>query len=168
MSKTSATSSFNELVANHGPGLYRLCKAYLGLSEEVNDLYQEVLINVWKALPGFRGEAQLSTWLYRISVNTAITYRRKQAGYEARMASNELEHLADDESDRMEKLQTESNINQLMACIDRLESDQRIVMGLYLEDLSYKEIAEVIGKDTNYVGVKLMRIKEKLAKMMIS
>lgn len=167
MSTAGLQASFNELVATHGPGLFRLCKAYLGNTEEVNDLYQEVLINTWKALPGFRGEAQLSTWLYRITVNTAITYRRKQTGYESRRASaDHLGHLVEDEAERSEKIQKENAINQLLACIELLDKDQRIIMGLYLEDLSYRDIAEVIGKDTNYVGVKLMRIKEKLAKMM--
>ncbi len=162
------TVKFDEVVNEHGQGIYRWCKAYYGLGPDLDDLYQEVLINVWKALGSFRGDSKLSTWIYRITINTAITYGRKQSKNRLKESGLNDEYLTDDRSDKEEKIRKELQYQQLLKAITRLKPDQRMIIGLYLEDLSYKEIAEVIGKDTNYIGVKINRIKEKLTKLMQS
>lgn len=161
-------SAFNEVAATHGDSIYRLCKAYMGNSEEVDDLYQEALINIWKALPKFRGEAKLSTWIYRVTVNTALSFRRKVAREESVRANQwNPEYLVDDLADKQEKIERENQFERLLECIEELKPDHRILIGLYLENLSYREIAEVIGKTTNYVGVNIGRIKERLTKLMV-
>lgn len=158
---------FNHLLKENESAIYRICRAYLGRSEETNDLCQEVLINVWKALPGFRGQSSMSTWIYRITVNTAITYQQKKSRRESRnVLLNGIDVSCKSEGDKKEKIELEHQIDHMMQMIGRLSQDQRILIGLYLEDLSYKQIAEVLGRDTNYVGVKIKRIKQKLSKMM--
>ena len=161
---------FNTIVNENHASIYRICKAYLGRSVEVEDLYQEVLINVWHSLPRFKGNSKISTWIYRVTVNTAITYRRKKNRHESKWVPMEPGHPipGSEESSKEEKIRLEKKLEKMMGLIEGLKKDQRIVIGLYLEDLSYKEIAEVLGKDTNYVGVKISRIKEKLSKMMRS
>jgi len=157
---------FDQLVADHGEGVYRLCRAYVGNIPELDDLYQEALINIWKALPGFRGDAKITTWIYRVTVNTSVTYRRKtsrKTSLETHL--DDFSHISIDSEDRDHKLKLEEQYQLLLKAIEKLKADQRIIIGLFLEDLSYKEIGEVIGKDTNYVGVKLSRIKEKLSKL---
>lgn len=160
---------FRQLVSDHGEGVYRLCKAYVGQTADLDDVHQEALINIWRSLKSFRGEAKITTWIYRITVNTAITYRRKSAkkiGLESSV--DDYTHLTENTREREEKQNQEERYRQLSQAIATLKPDQRIIIGLFLEDLSYKEIADVIGKDTNYVGVKLLRIKEKLSKLMKS
>lgn len=162
----SRKETFDEVVSEHGPSIFRLCRAYLGSDLDVDDVYQETLINLWKALPGFRGESKISTWIYRITVNTAISYRRKKQRIQTTNNEVVLDQLAFDSSETVLKQEREKQFEQLMIAINQLKSDQRVLIGLYLEDLSYKEIAEVIGRDTNYVGVNIGRIKQKLTKMM--
>tara|TARA_Y100001949_G_C15915492_1_gene298824 strand:+ start:463 stop:969 length:507 start_codon:yes stop_codon:yes gene_type:complete len=156
---------FNHVVQEHGPKIYRLCKAYFGADEELDDVYQETLINIWKSMSSFRGDSKLSTWIYRITVNTAITFRRKKS--KQPYGNDEfLEHLEYDSSESILKREREQQYQLLLKTIEQLKPDHRLIIGLYLEDLSYKEIAEVIGKDTNYVGVNITRIKDKLSKLM--
>lgn len=163
----SLRDSFNKIVQEHGPSVYRVCRAYLGHTDELDDLYQEVLINVWRSMASFRGESQLGTWIYRVAVNTAITYRRKVIRGEAQSA--QLQHepaLEYDDADREDKIMRDQQYQQLILAIEKLKPEQRIIIGLYLEDMSYKDIAQVLGKDTNYVGVNLTRIKTKLTKLL--
>lgn len=166
MDKVSSLS-FEEILDEHGDSVFRICKAYVGATIELDDLYQEAIINVWKSLKSFRNESKLSTWIYRVAVNTAITYRHKINKQGLRETYPEtMEYFQEDLSDKHEKLERETQYALLLKAIEQLKPDQRIIIGLFLEDLSYKEIADVIGKDTNYVGVKLSRIKEQLAKLM--
>lgn len=166
MNKPEALS-FEEILQVHGGSVYRICKAYVGLTVELDDLYQEAIINVWKSLKSFRNESKLSTWIYRVAVNTAITHRHKINKQSMRESYPEtMDFIQDDLSDRQAKQEREAQYGQLLLAIEQLKPDQRIIIGLFLEDLSYKEIADVIGKDTNYVGVKLSRIKDQLAKLM--
>lgn len=161
--------TFEEIVETHGDAIYRVCKAYWGFSEDLDDVYQEVLINLWKSLPSFKGHALLSTWIYRVAVNTTITHRRKRIKAEARhTVLNDWSGFPEDPGDREEKAWQEDQYHLLLKSIARLKPGHRIMIGLYLEDLSYREIADVIGKDTSYVGVNLKRIKEKLSKLMRS
>ncbi|WP_421869313.1 RNA polymerase sigma factor [Marinoscillum sp.] len=157
--------AFDELVEERGPSIYRLCKAYCGASDELDDVYQEVLINIWKAISKFRGDSSLSTWIYRVTVNTAISHLRKQKSRPSG-TDDMLESLEYDTSDLIYKQEREQQYNQLLNSIEQLKPEHRVIIGLYLEDLSYKEIAEIIGKDTNYVGVNIGRIKQKLTKLM--
>ncbi|MEQ8473284.1 MAG: RNA polymerase sigma factor [Marinoscillum sp.] len=159
---------FSEVVTTHGDSIYRLCKAYIGNSDDLDDLYQETLINIWKALPRFRGDSKLSTWIYRVTVNTSISFRRKNIQEESRKVDNwEPELWEEDLSEKNEKITREKQYQKMLECIESLKADQRIIIGLYLENLSYKEIADVVGKSTNYIGVNITRIKERLSKLMV-
>ena len=156
---------FERLVEENGASIFRLCKAYIGDTEVLPDVYQETLINIWKALPKFRGDAKVTTWIYRITVNTAISHRRKQKSAISGSADI-LDQMEYDNSDTLYKQEKEIQYNKLLKTIEQLKPEHRMIIGLYLEDLSYKEIAEVIGKDTNYVGVNIGRIKQRLTKLM--
>ena len=164
--RNKSTEQFEQVVKEHGQGIYRWCKAYYGSGPDLDDLYQEVLINLWKALGSFRGDSKLTTWIYRVTINTALTYRRKKSKVSESETTLEDFQLPIDSTENEEKLLQEARYQLLLSSINKLKPDQRMVIGLFLEDLSYKEIAEIIGKDTNYVGVKISRAKEKLSKLM--
>jgi RNA polymerase sigma-70 factor (ECF subfamily) len=145
-------------MAQHGDRIFRLCRAYLYDPAEADDLYQEVWINVWKALPRFREEAELSTFLYRITVNTAVSYNRRIQ--RQRRAQRTLpDRWPPPSTDAAEK---EAQFDRMYRAIARLSDADRLLVGLLLEDLSYREMAEVLGISVNYVGVKISRVKEKL------
>jgi len=144
---------FLELFQRHKAPVQRLCFAYLNHAAEVEDLFQEIMSNVWNALPAFRGESQPGTWLYRIAGNTALLYRRKWKRGE------ELPELADPSAGAQQNLEDQERLAALRAAIAELPDQDRLVITLLLEGLSYREIAEITGLTVNYVGVKLSRIK---------
>ena len=144
---------FLELFQRHKAPLERLCLAYLNSAGEVEDLFQEIMSNLWNALPGFRGESQPGTWLYRIAVNTALLYRRK------RKPSEPLTELADPGAGVQQNLEEQERLGLLRAAIAELPEQDRLIVTLLLEGLTYREISEITGLTVNYVGVKLSRIK---------
>ena len=151
---------FEELFQRHKAPIQRLCFAYLNAADEVEDLFQEIMSNVWHALPKFRGEAQAGTWLYRIAVNTALLYRRKWKRGEP------LVEVADPSAGAHQNLEDQERIAALGRAIGVLPDQDRLVITLLLEGLSYREIGEVTGLTVNYVGVKLSRIKQAIEQRM--
>lgn len=152
---------FENIIREHQDRLYRMCRSAVFDLQYAEDLYQEVLINIWKALKRFRGEASLTTYLYRIVINTAITFNRKekrrsQAMEKIRRLPQQVDAFTEQADQRL------ANLNQ---AIHQLPEEERWIIGMYLDSLSYKEIASVLGSNTNYVGVKINRIKKKLEKL---
>ena len=146
---------FEDLFQRHKAPIQRLCFAWLNGSGEVEDLFQEIMSHVWNALPNFRGEAQIGTWLYRIAVNTALLYRRKW-----RPAEPLPEVVAH------QNLEDRERLDALRRAVAVLGDQDRLIVTLLLEGLSYREIAEVTGLTVNYVGVKLSRIKQAIEQRM--
>lgn len=153
---------FNSLLKNNHASIYRICMAYLYDRSHVDDLYQEILYSVWKSLDSYKGAAQISTWIYRIAVNTAISYNINNKKQQ-HLQLPEILNLPAEEKDAK---QEEAQFNKLRHCIQQLEAQDRLVISLVLEDKSYKDIAEITGSNTNNVGVKINRIKARLLKLM--
>ena len=160
MNHSEREGMFEQLFQRHQAPIQRLCLAYLNVPDEVEDLFQEIMSNVWHALPKFRGEAQAATWLYRIAVNTALLYRRKWK------RSEPLEELPDPSADAHRDLEDRERLLALRRAIAILPDQDRLIITLLLEGLSYREIAEVTGLTVNYVGVKLSRIKQAIEQRM--
>lgn len=150
---------FIALVENYKQVIYKVCYIYATDPDNLNDLYQEVVINLWKAFPRFRGECKVSTWVYRIGLNTCISFFRKSKSRpEVVPISVDLEAVAEDE-DKTAQLR---ELYRMINCLGRLE---RALILLWLEERSYQEMAEITGISRNNVAVKLNRIKEKLKQM---
>lgn len=152
---------FNELLKDNHASIYRICMAYLYDRSHADDLYQEILYNIWKSLDSYKGNAQLSTWIYRVAVNTAISYNIKQKKQQHAALPDTLNIAAEERN-----TQEEAQLKRLRRCIQQLEAQDRLIISLVLEDKSYKEIAEITGSNTNNVGVKINRIKARLLKLM--
>ena len=154
---------FNDLVQDNQASIYRICYAYLYDKSHAGDLYQEILLQVWKSIPKYKGNAKMSTWVYRIAVNTAITYNARNA----RNTHIELSERTDlPENGTDESKEKEEMLSRLSYAISLLEQQDRLIISLVLEDLSYKEIAEITGSNSNNTGVRIKRIKERLLKLM--
>jgi RNA polymerase sigma-70 factor (ECF subfamily) len=156
MTRADRERLFTELFADNQARMQRLCYGYLGPTGEVEDLFQEIMVNVWNSLPSFRGESKPGTWLYRIAVNTALLYRRK------RRATEPLPELTDPGRGAHQTLEQRERLAALHAAIATLPDQDRVVVSLLLDGLSYKEIAEITGLTVNHVGVKISRIKNVL------
>ena len=133
---------------------------YTSNQDDHNDLFQEMVLQLWKAFPSFRNEAKITTFMYRIALNTAISGIRKK-----KVKTTELESI----SFQIQET-TEENFNDelklLYASIEQLSDVEKSIVLLFLEDKPYDEIAEITGISANYVAVKMNRIKEKLRKLL--
>lgn len=136
--------------------LHKVCRIYCRNQEDHNDLFQEIVLQLWKAFPSFRSESKISTWMYRIALNTAISGLRKK-----KIKLTELEKISFQIEDKKE-ITIEENLQQLYKAIEYLSDVEKSIVLLYLEDKPYDEIAEITGITANYVAVKMNRIKEKL------
>ncbi len=136
---------------------------YCWNSRDKEDLFQEIVIQLWKAWPGFRGESRFSTWMYRIAINTAISGLRRRKSHMIYMEPAELPAEIKDDSDASEK---EERLQQLYTAIRQLSELERAIIMLYLEDKNYEEIEEIMGINQNNLRVKMNRIREKLRKLL--
>lgn len=151
---------FLSLVNANRSILYKICRMYGATEPDRQDLFQEIVIQLWRSYPSFRGEARFSTWLYRIALNTAISDLRKQRRHGVSIDPEGLSvQLPDAQGDQEEQLQ------RLYAAIGRLTQVEKALTMLYLEDKSYQEMEEILGISQNNLRVKMNRIKEKLRKM---
>jgi len=163
MTRTEQEQLFSGLYQENRPRILRLCRGYLGSEQEAEDLFQEIMVNVWNSLPAFRNEARITTWIYRIAVNTALLYRkrwRRRETISAPLDPDRIEHaaVAQDRHD------DERRLRDLHNAIATLASQDRLIITLLLDGLSYRDISDITGISTNYVGVKISRIKQTLEK----
>jgi RNA polymerase sigma-70 factor (ECF subfamily) len=147
---------FLDLFHGNRSRIQRLCFAYLNSTTDIDDLFQEIMTNVWNALPGFRGDSHPNTWLYRIAVNTALLYRRKQRPLDPLMETDVADHTPSTHA----RLEDAERLAALRHAIAGLPDQDRLIITLLLESLSYREIAEITGLTVNHVGVKISRIKQ--------
>ena len=140
--------------------IYKVCYVYANDQEELNDLFQEVVLNLWKSFPCYRGDSKLSTWVYRISMNTCITFLRRSSSRPNTIpiTADVIGQLADEEG-------KENQLKELYTLINQLGKMERALILLWLEERSYQEMADILGITKTNVGVKLNRVKEKLIKM---
>ena len=147
---------FTRLVRENKSTIYTVCYMFSKDEDEVNDLFQETLINIWKGIETFRDESKFSTWIYRVALNTCLMQERKKKRQGERVPlSMNIDLYQDDDHDTRQVRQLHERIGKL-ALVDRA-----IVM-LWLEGTSYDEIGAIIGITAKNVGVKLHRIKEQL------
>jgi len=153
---------FVKLVQEHRSMLYKVCRLYCFSETDRQDLFQEMIIQLWKSYPRFRGESKFSTWLYRIALNTAISDLRKQR---RRPSPADIDEIPTPLQHVTWPGEEDQQLQQLYAAIDRLTEIEKALVMLYLEDRSYDEMEEILGINQNNLRVKMNRIKEKLRKM---
>jgi RNA polymerase sigma-70 factor (ECF subfamily) len=142
--------------------LFKVCNLYCEHAFERQDLFQEIVIQLWKAYPGFRGDSKFSTWLYRIALNTAISDLRRKKKH---IVSTEPESLPDGIEDIENYKEKEEKLVQLYKAINQLTEIEKAIVMLYLEDKSYDEMEDILGINQNNLRVKMNRIKDKLRKL---
>lgn len=147
---------FLTIVHKHQKIIYKVCRLYRDNAEDREDLFQEIVYQLWKAFPDFRAEAKVSTWMYRIALNTAMSmYRKRKPDITPLDTFSEQMHPSDSEEEAIGE-------ERLFWIFQQLTDAEKAIVSLYLEDFSYKEIADTIGISESNVGVKLTRIKTKL------
>jgi RNA polymerase sigma-70 factor (ECF subfamily) len=154
-----AEQNFLLLVKEHQGIIRKVCHLYGRNDADRDDLYQEIVIQLWRAFGSFRGDAKISTWMYRIALNTSISNLRKQS---RKIALSFPEFIPKEEADSDEEKIKEENLRQMYAAISRLSEVEKALVMLYLEDKSYEEMEEIMGISNGALRVKMNRIKDKL------
>mgnify|MGYP003520324742 FL=1 len=150
---------FTKMVKEYRKTIYTVCYFYSKDTEEVNDLYQEILINLWKGFEKFRGESSLKTWIWRVSLNTCNNQeRKKKSSVQTIPLSIDIDLYNDDDVQSKQ-------IQMLYNRINRLDVFDRAIILLWLENMNYQDIADVVGISLSNVTTRLFRIKEQLKSM---
>ena len=149
---------FTRMVKEQRSTIYTVCYMFSNNADEVNDLFQEVLTNLWKGYDRFEGRSDVRTWIYRISLNTCISADRKKRKQKTVPLSMNINPFVDQEEDIRQS-------EMLRRRIAKLGAFDRAIILLWLENMSYEEIGQVVGISTKNVSVKLFRIKEQLKNM---
>ena len=150
-------NQFTQLLKAHKNTIYTVCYMFSDNKEEVEDLFQEVSIRIWQGYDGFRGEASVGSWIWRIAMNTCLNWQKKSQ-HEHQALEMNIDLFAPDKEDL-------SQIRMLYDRIHQLGLFDRAIILLWLENMSYEEITQIIGISVKNVSVRLVRIRERLKNM---
>lgn len=149
---------FTQLVHEQKSTIYTVCYMFARDKDEAADLFQDVLINLWKGIGKFRNDSEISTWVYRVSLNTCISADRKKRKMPTTRLDMNIDLFDDDDTDSRQ-------IQVLRQRIQRLQPLDRAIVLLWLESLSYQEIADIVGLKPKNISVRLTRIRLHLKQM---
>ena len=138
--------------------LHKICFIYANDKLDRQDLYQEIIFQLWRSFPSFKGQSEFSTWMYRVALNTAITMVKKRNDRKLKFKQYSDHFQPETGIDYTEDIQI---LHKAIAHLNRIE---KAIVLMYLEEKSYKEMAEALGMTVKNISVKLVRIKSKLAK----
>ena len=155
---TTLEQQFAQMTREHKGTIYTVCYMFSNDADEVNDLFQEVLVNLWKGFEGFEHRSDIRTWVYRVSLNTCISLDRKKRRSATVPLTMDINLFEDRDEDTKQ-------VDMLHKRISKLQPFDRAIVLLWLEDLSYEEIGQIVGITSKNVSVRLFRIREQLKKM---
>lgn len=153
-------------IEEYQPLIRKVTMMYAQNPDEADDMFQEICIQLWRAYPQFKGEAKFSTWLYRVAINTAISWIRKEKKYRFTDNTDTLPLSVEDETPFYETEEKQEQLAQMQRAIQKLSEVDRTLVLLYLEDVSYSEISEIMGLTVNNIKVKMNRVKKRLKTLM--
>jgi RNA polymerase sigma-70 factor (ECF subfamily) len=152
--------AFLTLMEAHQGIIHKICRLYRDSREDREDLFQEITFQLWKSFPSFKGNSLISTWIYRIALNTAIASFRKEK------PSIDYVEVLPEIVDEPQNEEITMREERLLTAMKQLNESEKAIITLYLDDLSYLQISEVLGISESNVGVKINRIKSKLQQLL--
>ncbi len=150
---------FEQMVNLHDGLIRKVCFFYASDLEDFNDLRQEALVNLWRGFPKFRGDAKITTWIYRVCLNSCVSYFRKQKQNKNTVSIENATQLIADTDEKAEMLR------EMYKLINSLNPSDKALIMLWLDQYSYEEIAQILGQPRNTIATRLHRIKERLVTM---
>ena len=156
---TTIERQFAQTVREHKSTIYTVCYMFSKDADEVGDLFQEVLVNLWKGFEGFERRSDIKTWIYRVALNTCISLDRKKRRRSAEVRLTMDINLFEDRDEDTRQ------VDLLHKRISKLQPFDRAIVLLWLENLSYEEIGQIVGITAKNVSVRLFRIREQLKQM---
>ena len=155
---TTLERQFAQTIAEHKSTIYTVCYMFSQDADEVNDLFQEVLVNLWKGFDSFEHRSNIKTWIYRVALNPCISLDRKKRRDSTIRLTMDINLFEDRDEDTRQ-------VDMLHKRISRLQPFDRAIVLPWLEDLSYEEIGQIVGITAKNVSVRLFRIREQLKNM---
>lgn len=152
---------FKDIIEDNKGKIYRICRLYAISPIEPQDLFQEVVYQIWKSLPSFKGKSTIDTWIYRIALNVCLRSKLKLEKNNTKTVRFDAIQFKTSE----QQISTEEDYEKyllLKECISTLNESDTSIIVLYLEELSYKQIAKITGLSENHIAVKMKRIRKKL------
>jgi RNA polymerase sigma-70 factor, ECF subfamily len=160
LQKQEAEKQFEKHIRENELLIHKVCRMYAYTTVDRQDLFQEVVIQLWNAYPNFKGESKFSTWLYKVALNTAITGLRKKKDFiESREPAQLPEQSSEENGGRQEELR------RLYNAIEQLNEVEKAIVMLYMEDKSYEEMEEILGMTQGNLRVKMNRIRDRLRQL---
>ncbi|MEM7548314.1 MAG: RNA polymerase sigma factor [Bacteroidota bacterium] len=153
---------FLRIIQDNEGLLYKIINAYCDDIDDREDLYQEIIFQLWKSFPRFKGQSKISTWMYRVALNTAISNFKKGSKRKNLVSIHDFELHIGEEHNHEE----EERLKIFYQALKQLTKIERAVIMLFMDGKSYEEMAEILGLTTSNIGVKLNRTKNKLKEML--
>ena len=160
MKKKQETIFLNALESNQEK-LFRICSIYSEDDEDVKDLFQEVLVHIWRSMSTFKGNSSIGTWMFRIALNVCLRFKSKHTRNQSRFIRLDSMTITNFGSEENSEVENEK-LNSLRKCVKELNEADKAIVALYLEGIAYKEISSILGLSENHIAVKVKRIKSKL------
>jgi RNA polymerase sigma factor (sigma-70 family) len=149
---------FIDCISEHERIIFKVCKMYCRTRDDEQDLFQDILLQLWRSFPSFKKDSKVSTWMYRVALNTAISQlRNEKRKPEQQSIDKDILQIPNDDHDPKDE-----NFEMMMKGIEKLSNVEKAIMVLYMEDHSYREMAEVMGMTESNIGFKINQIKNKL------
>ncbi|MHC4221247.1 MAG: RNA polymerase sigma factor [Planctomycetota bacterium] len=146
--------------------IFKVVKAYTDMPQDKDDLFQEIPLQIWSSIPSFQGDAKETTWIYRVALNTALVWKRTEKRKKFRIEFLDIKEIPQAKGDCDEFSGNQHVLEQVYNSIRQLPKSESSILLLYLDGLSYDEMADVLGISKNNVGVRLNRAKKKLAQLL--
>jgi RNA polymerase sigma-70 factor, ECF subfamily len=157
-------AAFRQWLDRHAGLILKVVRGSAATPEDQDDLFQDILLQLWSSIPSFRGESKETTWIYRVAFNTALawqrTERRRRHKHETFI---KFDTSSQEQASHVDSLVEREIVNQIYAAIRTLPRVDASLALMHLDGVSYQEMAEVLGISENYIGVKLNRIRKQLA-----
>jgi len=141
--------------------LFRVCSIYAKDDEDTKDLFQEVLVHIWRSMSTFKGNSAIGTWMFRVALNICLRFKSKHTKNQQRFIRMDSITIANFGAEENRTAENEK-LNSLRTCVKKLNEGDKAIVALYLEGLAYKEISSILGLSENHIAVKVKRIKSKL------
>lgn len=141
--------------------LFRICSIYAKDDEDAKDLFQEVLVHVWKSMSTFKANSSIGTWMFRVALNVCLRFKSKHIKNQNRFIRLDSITIANFGSVENSEVENEK-LHSLRKCIKELNEADKTIVALYLEGIAYKEISSILGLSENHIAVKIKRVKSKL------
>ncbi len=160
MKKEQETIFLNALEQNQEK-LFRICSIYSKDDEDSKDLFQEVLVHIWRSMSTFKANSTIGTWMFRVALNVCLRFKSKHTKNQNRFIKLDSITIANFGTEENSEVENEK-LDSLRKCVKELNEGDKAIVALYLEGIAYKEISSILGLSENHIAVKIKRIKLKL------